>query len=161
MLWSNIYLKMLSFRVNGEKPIFYWHAPIWLCSTVIFANLLANLDRDLSLCTDLLNSLNQRFPVGANFFVLGETQEGHAHITPQAHMVKIRKSDPEGRRDSIFSLKWPQWPHLCKCYEATYTLKCLVFVKIAKNRFCSDTRPFVFRKLLNVILFSQPWSMDG
>ena len=72
---------------------------------LFFVNPLANLDRDLSLCRDLPNSLNQRFPVGANFFVLGETQEGHAHITPQAHLVKIRKSDPEGRRDSTFSLK--------------------------------------------------------
>ena len=39
------------------------------------------------------------------------------------------------RRDFSYTAKCPQWPHLYKSYEATYVLKCLFFVKIAKNRF--------------------------
>ena len=61
--------------------------------------------------------------------------EGHAHKSPQARMVKIRISAPEGRRDSIFSLKWPQSSHLYWTYEATYNLKCLFSEILAKNCF--------------------------
>ena len=65
----------------------------------------ANFERRLTLLTDLPIGINKRFPVGAKFFILGTTQDGHAHITHQARIVKIRKSECEGRRDFIFSLK--------------------------------------------------------
>ena len=41
----------------------------------------------------------------------------------------------EGRRDSSDIAKCSQGPHLYLSYEATYTLKCSHFEKIAKNRF--------------------------
>ena len=61
------------------------------------------------------------------------TQGGPAHFCPQARIGKFCILAPEGRRDSNFSLKWPQWPHLYKSYEATYGLKCLFFEKIVNN----------------------------
>ena len=51
---------------------------------------------------------------------------------PQAQNANFA---PEGRRDFLNTAKLPQWPHLYKSYEATYALKCLLFEKIAKNRF--------------------------
>ena len=41
----------------------------------------------------------------------------------------------EGRRDFFDRPKCPQWPFLYRSYEATYTLKCLLFEKIVKNSF--------------------------
>ena len=41
----------------------------------------------------------------------------------------------EGRRDFSDTAKWPQWPHLYKSYEATYTQKRLLFEKIGENWF--------------------------
>ena len=71
----------------------------------VFCSISANFDSLLKLLTDLPIGINKRFPVGAKFFTLGKTQEGHAHFIHQARIVKIRKSEPEGRRDLIFSLK--------------------------------------------------------
>ena len=51
-----------------------------------------------------------------------------------AKIGKTRKSACEDRRDFSDTPKCAQWPHLYKSYEATYTSKCLVFVKITKNR---------------------------
>ena len=59
---------------------------------------------------------------------------------PQARICDFSISASEGRRDSIFNLKWPQWPHLYKCYEAIYALKCLLFEKITKNWFLTKTQ---------------------
>ena len=42
-------------------------------------------------------------------------------------------SASDGRRQFSDTAKCSQWPHLYKSYEATYTLKLLVFDKIAKN----------------------------
>ena len=39
----------------------------------------------------------------------------------------------EGRRDFLNIPKCSQLPHLYTTYESTYTSKCSVFVKIAKN----------------------------
>ena len=39
----------------------------------------------------------------------------------------------EGCTDFCDTAKCSQWPHLYKCYEATYDLKCLLFEKIAKH----------------------------
>ena len=52
-----------------------------------------------------------------------------------AKMGKNPKLAREGRRDFSDIPKCAQWPHLYKSYEATYTLKCLLLAKIAKNRF--------------------------
>ena len=54
-------------------------------------------------------------------------------------------SAPGGRRDLNDSAKCSQWPYLYKTYEATYTLKGLVFEEIAKNRFLAPK--LVFRML--------------
>ena len=43
--------------------------------------------------------------LGSQYGSLETTLGGHAHISPQARIVKIRKSAQEGRRDFIFSSK--------------------------------------------------------
>ena len=75
---------------------------------------------------------NQTGPV-FNFF-----WRGHTHFRPRPVFwfcvsLIFRNFGPEGRRDSIFSLKLPQWPHLYKTYEATYALKCSEKEIFAKN----------------------------
>ena len=49
-------------------------------------------------------------------------------------------SASEGLRDFREVAKCSQWPHLYQSYEATYTLKCIFFEKIAKNRFFAVAR---------------------
>jgi hypothetical protein len=49
---------------------------------------------------------------------------------------------PDGRKNFSGSSKCRQWLHLYKSYEATYTLKCLLFEKIAKNRFTAPKLVF-------------------
>ena len=44
----------------------------------------------------------------------------------------------EGRRDFFDRAKCPQRPYLYMSYEATYTLKCLLFEKITKNSFLAS-----------------------
>jgi hypothetical protein len=96
---------MLGFFVNREKLIFLvTHAHL----NLLYSNLCTTTNKygcTFKLCINLLNSPNKRSSVGAKFFALGKTQEGHAHFTHQARKVKIRKSEPEGRRDLMFSLK--------------------------------------------------------
>ena len=90
----------------------------------------ANFLTLMKLCTDLPKGINDRFSVGAKNFIVGNAQESHAHLT----VGKNSRSACEGPRDFSDTPKCAQWPHLYKSYEATYTSKCLVFVKIAKNR---------------------------
>ena len=75
---------------------------------------------------------NQTGPV-FNFF-----WRGHTHFWPRPVFcfrvsLIFRNFGPEGRRDSIFSLKLPQWPYLYKTYEATYGLNCSEKKICAKN----------------------------
>jgi hypothetical protein len=50
--------------------------------------------------------------------------------------------------ETWLSAKCSQWPYLYKTYVATYTLKCLVFEEIAKNRFLAPKLAFriLFKK---------------
>ena len=63
---------------------------------------------------------------------MGKTQGGHALL---AEGGKNANSAPEGRRDFSNTPKYAQRSHLYRCYEATYTLKRLVFEIFAKNGF--------------------------
>ena len=68
-----------------------------------------------------------------------------------AHLQVLKESEfpflaPDGRRNFSGSSKCRQWLHLYKSYGATYTLKCLLFEKIAKNRFTAPK--LVFRDFL-------------
>jgi hypothetical protein len=64
-----------------------------------------------------------------------------------AHLWDFKESEfpfsaPDGRRNFPGSLKCRQWLHLYKSYVATYTPKCLLFEKISKNRFTTNTNWF-------------------
>ena len=39
----------------------------------------------------------------------------------------------EGRRETFYTAKYSEWPHLYKTYEATYVIKCLFSRILAKN----------------------------
>ena len=92
----------------------------------------------------ILNSCERVFRVTSK---LERLKMGHAY----AYLQVFKESEfpflaPDGRRNFSGSLKCRQWLHLYKSYEATYTLKCLLFEKIAKYRFTA--RKLVFCDVL-------------
>ena len=92
----------------------------------------------------IINSCERVFRLTSK---LERLKMGHAY----AHLWVFKESEfpfsaPDGRRNFPGSSKCRQWLHLYKSYEATYTLKCLLFEKIAKNRFTAPK--LVFRDFL-------------
>ena len=88
----------------------------------------------------ILNSCERVFRVTSK---LERLKMGHAY----AYLQVFKESEfpflaPDGRRNFSGSSKCRQWLHLYKSYEATYTLKCLLFEKIAKNRFTAPKLAF-------------------
>ena len=88
----------------------------------------------------ILNSCERVFRVTSK---LERLKMGHAY----AYLQVFKESEfpflaPDGRRNFSGSSKCRQWLHLYKSYEATYTLKCLLFEKIAKNRFTAPKLVF-------------------
>ena len=87
----------------------------------------------------ILNSCERVFRVTSK---LERLKMGHAY----AYLQVFKESEfpflaPDGRRNFSGSSKCRQWLHSYKSYEATYTLKCLLFVKIAKNWFSAPVLP--------------------